>query len=321
MVAIQKIKNKTNFILVLCVIITVCSIIAAGMKLSSDAALLKSSPAYTVENRWLTGYGKTVDLSKTAITEGTVYHLDFDEAPDESLCIIFQSENMGISAYTSGKALYQAAPEHGKRYNIINIGEVGSDASVFLHLTPYENMTGKITSTVRLTSVNDFLFSLLCENIVFAAMFMLAAAVLAVFTVFTFVRLSVSVHSAYKNLYLILFGVLALALSGSANPLSQMVTGSSVIRYTMYYAALMLLTVPLTAYVTALTGYRHTAEKALQIGVTAYALLRLLLLALFDIPPERGVVLAYLLIGAEVLLCTVMLIGYIKEKHKNKTLP
>ena len=300
--------------------ITALIISACTMKDSDDGERLGFSPSYSTANRWTEDGGRITDLSKLVLTKSRVYHLDFESAPPSGSKLIIKSENMGITAYIGGKMLYKAESDFGTRYNIIPIDEISDGGALYLHLSPTSKMTGKITDTVRITTQNDFLFTLLRNRLPLISVLFLLILLLIAILVFTCVKLSKSERKYFKNGYLTAFLVLVIAFLLGSSDLLQIIIGSAVVRYVIKYTSLMLLPVPLAIYITALTKQKSKPFDLLQCIIVIYSLLRLLLFASFHVPLERGMTLTWIYILIEIFVIVSNIITVILRIHKHTSL-
>ena len=302
LIAIKRIKNKTSFSVMALIVIAALLILTFTFKESSDGELLYPSPSYSTVNRWVGENGRTSDLCNKRITDYSIFYHNFEDAPTYGSRLIIYSENMGIAAYTSGKMLFESSAEYGSRYNIIPIDELTDGGTLYLHLKPVEKMTGSINAPLKITTQNDFILSLIKTSILQVSLIAALLIILCVVITFAFKRLPSGDRSHLKSLYLCTFILLLIPLIAAPNGLMQFAVGSSSARYVIHYFSLMLISVPLAAYITALLKTRSAPVEALQIIITAYSLLRLLLFFALKIPLERGITVSYLMIAAQAII-------------------
>ena len=120
--------------------------------------------------------------------------------------------------------------------------------------------------------------------------------------VFVLIKAITSNRKYLRLLYLSLFLLLLFFAILSSSDVMQFVLGSSVMIYLIRYACLMMLTVPAVLYLSVCEKIKSRSVDLLQLLICFYSVLRLILFALFHIPPERGIAVSYCLSAVNVLL-------------------
>lgn len=308
---IKRIKHKLSFCAVLFTALLSLSIGCAVFIQSDDNNLLKPKPTYTVVNHWYDEDGRKVALNELECTRQTALHLDFETAPQPDSMLIIQAQHLGIKAYTSGKILYKSAPTVGQQYYLIPLEGVGENGTVYLHLTPYEHLTGSVCGTVKLSTQNDWLMSLLQGKRRY--IYLLSAIALGIFIlcISLFFRHE---KKQYRLLYLLALLLLLLAHIFAKSGLLQCFIGSALTVHTVCYAAYMLLPIPLTAFFLPYLKRSGNGLLVLQ-GVTClYTLLRLLLLLGFTVPLDRWLGLSHCLLAAAIISVTYSLLQQCRQR-------
>ena len=119
---------------------------------------LISSPSFTAANRWEMKNKRNAEMNGFEISENTRLTYTFKETPSDNSVLIFKSGGSEISVFTRGKVLYRGCKKYG--YNVIDISEMKKGSKLFMQLKPLKK-TGRILSTPKITTKNDYLYSLL----------------------------------------------------------------------------------------------------------------------------------------------------------------
>lgn len=260
--------------------------------LSDDNARFHSVPVHTNINRWRNEYGKTMELNGLSVTQKMRLRYTLPTAPPAETMLIFQTKNMGIMLYTTGKIFYQAAPEIGSRYHMIALEGLHSGDTLYLRLSPAKRDTGVILTTPAFSTPNDFLFALYRRH----AYIILPAAVLLLLMLKSLRKIWRGGNAYYRYAYPATFFFLLLLMLLTQSPLLQCYVGSATLRTLLAACAYMLLPAVLFAFLSVWQKQKSSAFGLLSLLTTGYTLLRLCLYTCFRVSPVKMLLPAHFLL-------------------------
>lgn len=231
-----KIKKFNSIVLSVITAVFILLLTVASAQSHSDIRFTQK-PSHTVMTEWYNDKGRRQRIYTLEITTPLTLTAPMEEST-KGKCVIIQSENLQIKAYTRGKVLYtpQGKNFSGKRITIIPADEIKKGGTLFLTLTPVENKKGTVTAPVYLASNDAYLYSVLSrEKAVIISIFILAT--ILVFLLFQLFNN----HKRTSALYLILADIALMILLMSGSDLYQFFIASSAANQALHKAMYILL--------------------------------------------------------------------------------
>ncbi|MBQ7203037.1 MAG: hypothetical protein IJS03_03350 [Eubacterium sp.] len=266
---------------------------------SSDADRFTPKSSHTVLTKWYDKNDRVIKPLKTDFLSSKTIHTMLEKTPPKNSVIIVKSENIKLTAYKRGKILYSTEDTgnrlSGERYTFIPADELKKGDTLYLNITPKQNVTGAIKSPVYLGFTNDFLFTVIVRSKAdIAVLSAIATGVLLLTSYAVIKRKKKAVYPLALLLNIALFVFVK-------SDLFQFIIGSSEMKAVFAFTSYSLLPVTFTAFGVRLTKRSKTAA-CFQVCITAYTLLRLILFTACEVPIERGIIISHIILISGILL-------------------
>ena len=313
MVKIKEIFKSRKAVLCITVLLFFCFLFLFSFISGSSANTLSPSSSHIVLNKWIDKNERKKSIADFEIKEDKTYYTVLDKIPCSQTKLIIKSENLNISIFTKGKTLYKSENNklsgYGEYINIIDISDLKDGSVLYLRLSPVKKATGKIKPDILLTSLNDFILSLLVKN---AKTIILCTAIFLLFLFFLIlgtIRLIEKNKKAPKNLYFSCFLLILLFCFLFRSDISQLITKSSEVKYVARFSSYNLLGIFISSYIC--SAFKIKSKSAFILGLINlfYSALRIALLYFY------GVSLSSLMIISHLFILLSVLVPLIRGRH------
>jgi hypothetical protein len=282
---------------------------STALFMSDRSIALSDSPSYTILNIWYNSNDKKVLLNNFETTQRTVLHTEITSKNYNNAKLIIKTNNMLLDAHTNGKILYQSNDSkfanYGKCYNIIDISDVSDGGTIYLNLTPKENMVGSISSDIYITTQNDFLMHFISKNIAVILFILAGFIAIAVNGFFIIKRLLKSKNGFSKYIYICILTLLLITIFAAKSNILQFVIGSSEFNYQVLYNAYTLLPIPLLLLSTTITKTKCKTISIFEYIILIYSIFRNILYVTVCAPLSKALFISNFLFAISIVMIIV----------------